>query len=268
MEPLVKLAAKLPEGYTEHAPPPDLARHVVCAWTRLVPNAFDGAAHRVLPDGCADVLFAFDRPGERNGGFVGASVVGPMTKAIVVQGPQPRLLIGVRFAPGFAFAALGVPAAELEDQQVAYDLVYHDAAADIDAMAGTASDTDRVAVVFDVVRRRLARGSAVPSYVRAALRRITAADGNIRVADLAREIGVTRQQLARQFSIHVGLTTKMFARVMRAQAAVARADAARAAYPRGVNWSAIAQDLGYYDQPHFIDEFKSLTGLKPGDWNR
>jgi AraC-like DNA-binding protein len=257
---------RVPEGYTEHTPPADLARHVICAWTRLVAPAFDGAVHRVLPDGCADVLFMFGRPGERGSGFVEASVVGPMTKAIVVQGPQPRLMIGARFAPGFAFAALGVPAAELEDQRVAYDLVYHDAAADIEAMAEPATDAERVAVVFDVVRRRLARGSAVPHYVRAAIRRIASVDGNIRVADLAEEIGVTRQQLARQFSLHVGLTTKMFARVMRTQAAVARADAARAAYPRDVNWSAIAQDLGYYDQPHFIDEFKSLTGLRPGEW--
>ena len=264
----MNLAAKLPDGYAEHRPPADLARYVICAWTRVVPAAFDGAVHRVLPDGCADVLFAFDRAGERAGEFAGASVVGPMTKAIVVQGPQPRLLIGVRFAPGFAFAALGVPASELEDQRIAYDLVYHDAAEDIEAMAETATDAERVTVIFEVVRRRLARGSAVPHYVRAALRRIAAAEGNIRVADLAKEIGVTRQQLARQFAIHVGQTTKMFARVIRTQAAVARADAARAAYPRPVNWSAIAQDLGYYDQPHFIDEFKSLTGLKPGDWNR
>jgi AraC-like DNA-binding protein len=72
--------------------------------------------------------------------------------------------------------------------------------------------------------------------------------------------------LARQFATHVGVTPKTFARVMRAQTALARADAARAAYPRVVDWSGIAYELGYYDQPHFIDDFKALTGVTPSKW--
>jgi AraC-like DNA-binding protein len=60
----------------------------------------------------------------------------------------------------------------------------------------------------------------------------------------------------------------MLARINRAQAALARADAARAAYPRQIDWSAIAFELGYYDQPHFIDDFKALTGRTPGEWSR
>jgi AraC-like DNA-binding protein len=64
----------------------------------------------------------------------------------------------------------------------------------------------------------------------------------------------------------VGVTPKTLARVMRARTALARADAARAAYPRIVDWSAIAYDLGYYDQPHFIDDFKALTGVTPAKW--
>jgi len=74
--------------------------------------------------------------------------------------------------------------------------------------------------------------------------------------------------LARQFATHVGVTPKTFARVIRAQSALARADAARGAYPRIVDWSAIAYDLGYYDQPHFIDDFKALTGVTPSKWER
>jgi AraC-like DNA-binding protein len=98
------------------------------------------------------------------------------------------------------------------------------------------------------------------------VRRVVRASGNLRVAAMAAEIGVTRQQLARQFATHVGVTPKTFARVMRAQSALSRADAARAAYPRPVDWSAIAYELGYYDQPHFIDDFKALTGLTPAKW--
>ena len=54
MEPLVN--ATVPEGYVEHAPPPDLATAVMCAWTRRVSSAADVALHRVLPDGTYDLI--------------------------------------------------------------------------------------------------------------------------------------------------------------------------------------------------------------------
>jgi len=264
MEPLVS-APIIPDGYAEHPPPPDLATAVMCAWTRRVSSEVDVALHRVLPDGCTDILFVFGRPGAHDRELVTASVVGAMTRPIVVQGPHPWLYVGVRLAPGYAQAAFGVPASDLTDLSVDYELLERDAAAHVDTIAA-ASEAECVAAAFEIVRRRLARGVAVSRSLRAAVRRIVQADGNLKVAALANEIGVTRQQLARQFAAHVGLTPKMLARVMRARAALGRAAAARMAHPRNVNWGAIAYELGYYDQPHFIDDIKEITGQTPGEW--
>lgn len=254
-------------GYAEHAAPADLAPWVACFWTRLAtPDAGVPVTHRVLPDGCVDILVTFD--GDGGSDAVSTAVgVGAMTKPMIVRGPGPRLYVGVRFKPGRAFAALGIPASQIVDETVAFELLAREARAELDALSSHASDAARLAAMIDLIRRRMANACAVPGSVRAAVQRIVNASGNLRIASLASEIGITRQQLARQFSLHVGVTPKMLARVMRAQAALARADAARAAYPRNVDWSAIAYDLGYYDQPHFIDDFKALTGSTPGDWN-
>jgi AraC-like DNA-binding protein len=40
----------------------------------------------------------------------------------------------------------------------------------------------------------------------------------------------------------------------------------RAGAARPVDWSAIAHALGYYDQSHFVDDFKALVGLTPSRW--
>jgi AraC-like DNA-binding protein len=42
------------------------------------------------------------------------------------------------------------------------------------------------------------------------------------------------------------------------------------AVPAGeaINWSALALDVGYYDQSHLVDEFKELTGVSPTVWQR
>jgi AraC-like DNA-binding protein len=264
MERLVTAADALPSGYTEHAPPDDLAPYVACFWTGRRTDG-DERRDRVLPDGCVDVIFVFDDA--RDGELSDAIAVGPMTKPIVPDRGS-RLFIGARFRPGRAFIAFGIPATELLDERVAYEAVTVDASIDVDAVAAASTDRERLHAVIDAVRRRLTGAGPVPASVRAAVKRILGASGNLRIASLASEVGVTRQQLARQFATHVGVSPKMLARVARTQAALARADAARAAYPRPLDWSAIAYELGYYDQPHFIDDFKAITGMTPGDWLR
>lgn len=270
-----RVSPTIQTGYAEYPAPPDLADYVACFWTRLataIGTPESPTIHRVLPDGCVDIVLGFGRSDEPSDGgdssVTEAMGVGAMTRPLIVTGHGPRLYVGVRFRPGFAFAALGVPASELTDEHVSYSVLARDAAAQLDAFSALATNEARLQAMVSLVRRRLAGAFIVPASVRAAVHRISTARGGLRVADLALSIGITRQQLARQFATHVGVTPKTFARVIRAHAALARADAARAAYPREVDWSAIAYELGYYDQPHFIDDFKALTGTTPGEWGK
>jgi AraC-like DNA-binding protein len=75
---------------------------------------------------------------------------------------------------------------------------------------------------------------------------------------------VTRQHLARRFSQLVGVSPKTFARVVRLGRVIERVRA----MPAGgaINWSALALDVGYYDQAHLVDEFRELTGVTPAAW--
>jgi AraC-like DNA-binding protein len=262
----------VPAGYAEHAPPADLASQVVCFWTGLERRSSAPASpvRRVLPDGCVDIILGFGRDDSDSAGeLTEAFGIGAMTKPLIVEGPGPRLHIGARFKPGFAFAALGMPASELTDDSIPFDVLARGADHEREQVAAETTDAARLSATIALVRRRLLRARetvVVPRSVRAAVRQILAADGNLRITDLAGDIGITRQQLAKLFATHIGVTPKLLARISRTQRALARADAARAAHPRGVDWSAIACDLGYYDQPHFIDDFKSLTGATPGEW--
>jgi AraC-like DNA-binding protein len=224
----------------------------------------------VLPDGCVDIVIGFGGAGSsgvaKSLEVTEAMGVGTMTRPLIISGEMPDFYVGVRFRPGYAMSALGVPASELTDDRIGYASLSADSESDLDTLARLESNEERFQAVVALVRRRLLGATGVPLSVRAAVQRITGASGNLRVASLAEDIGITRQALARQFATHVGVAPKTFARVMRTQAALARADAARAAYPREIDWSAIACDLGYYDQPHFIDDFKALTGVTPSRW--
>ena len=96
--------------YRESPPPAPLASHACCVWT----NAAGAGDHveRVLPDGCADIVWI---DGE------GIVVAGPATREVLVAIPAGAAALGVRFGPGAAGAALGVAAHEVRDRTVALE---------------------------------------------------------------------------------------------------------------------------------------------------
>jgi len=79
-----------------------------------------------------------------------------------------------------------------------------------------------------------------------------------RLADLEDRAGIGARSLQRMFDRHVGIGPKrmlMRSRVMDAVAAIDRGD------PRGI--ASLAQDLGWFDQSHFIRDFRAVTGRTP-----
>jgi AraC-like DNA-binding protein len=91
----------------------------------------------------------------------------------------------------------------------------------------------------------------------------TRVHGLVRVDDLATTAGVSARQLERQFAIHVGLSPKRFLRVLRFQQVLA---ALRDPSATTSNWADVAARHGFYDQAHFINDFKHFTGETPGAW--
>ncbi|MDF1506547.1 DUF6597 domain-containing transcriptional factor, partial [Roseisolibacter sp. H3M3-2] len=100
-----------PDAYAEHAPPPALRPFVACLWTRGAAPP-DAGAHRVLPDGCVDVLLA------TTGDAVRAVAVGTMTAAAIVPPSPGTAFVAARLRPGAARRLLGVSASALTDLDV------------------------------------------------------------------------------------------------------------------------------------------------------
>lgn len=214
--------------YREIAPTAALRPWVECFWTR---SAAGDASVPVLPDGCADLVF------DLTGGE--GMAVGTMTKPLVLPPSSAREFFGVRFRPGRAAAFLRIPLAEITDARVPLR----------DLWKSWSGELSLDALESELIRRLRPDRDA---RVDAAIARIAA--GTDRIENIAREIGISRQHLARQFLHHVGVSPKTFARVMRFQRVLA---------DRRGDWSDVAARHGYYDQSHLIVDFRELAGTTP-----
>lgn len=239
--------------YQEYSPCAALASYVACLWTCHVRPDGQALAHRVLPDNCIDILW---QDCDTHGG-----VAGMMSTAMRVPFARPVRTIAVRFKPGAASQFFNIPLHELTDLHPALADVWDAPIAHRFAEAlwsRPLSDAQAVAVVERLLLQRLQVGRRKTGLVEAAVDAIARSHGMLRIEALAESLGVTRQHLASQFRERVGLPAKQFARVCRFQHATRIIGSMQAH-----DWSSLALDLGYYDQPHMIHEFRELAGSTP-----
>ncbi len=85
-------------------------------------------------------------------------------------------------------------------------------------------------------------------------------NGACSISELMNELYVCRRQFERQFTLKVGVSPKHFARIRRISV-VCREMASRNWAIQ--DWHQFIHDAGYYDQSHFIKEFKAFTGRPP-----
>jgi transcriptional regulator GlxA family with amidase domain len=90
---------------------------------------------------------------------------------------------------------------------------------------------------------------------------IVGRSGQVRVDDLAFNAAMSARQLRRLFLEQLGLSPKHFCRVIRFRHSLPKLRATG----RG-DWTEVALECGYYDQAHFIHEFREFSGYTPGEF--
>jgi AraC-like DNA-binding protein len=235
--------------YTEIAPNYQLRPFVECFWTSETKGEAT-SSHRVLPDGCVDLIFELT-PGRET-----ADWVGTMTKTLVVEGCMPRRLFGLRFHPGGAKGLLNLRPKELTDQRIPFQSVTPSVEDVLDRLIE--SDSAPVEVVQRWLARTIVGDKSFP-LVQSIFRHVKKSSGKARVGSIASSLGLSTQYLNRVMNDCVGVDLKTFSRIIRMRACTESLRDKGV----GVDWLTVATDFGFYDQSHLIHEFNDLVGLSP-----
>jgi len=231
--------------YAEHPVPNHLAPYVECFWTLEADQPI--SEYPVLPDGCVDIVFSRGQ----------AQIVGTMTHARKFALSAGQFDCGVRFRPGMSYGFLRLPGTEMADRSLPLTEVWGTAGLDLNARLRDApSATECIGLIAGELR--ILPHDGVVQQVATA---IVARCGQVRVDELAFDAGMSARQLRRLFLEQIGLTPKHFSRVIRFRESVSRLAKTR----RG-DWTQVALDCGYYDQAHFINEFRELSGYRPAEF--
>ena len=245
--------------FSSHQPPPELAPWVRSIWCAGGGKADFGAPDPIVPDGCVEIVFNLADPfADRRGPQPLQLIAGQMTAPVTAVATGSVDLIGVRFRPGRAGAALRTPAGELRDRLVDASAVVG-GAGELRAALRHLPRERRLSHLTAVLARRLgARPMPDTSTVDHALVLIASQRGNVAIERVASEVGITRRHLERRFHEEVGLGAKQLARITRVHAVL------RALREQPLSSGAeIAAACGYSDQAHMIRECKALTGRTP-----
>jgi AraC-like DNA-binding protein len=230
--------------YCELAPDAALARWVECGW--FLESAAALTNHRVPPDGCIDIIY------DRRDGL---RAIGAMTTEQRFAYPESAFVAGIRFRPGMAGPFLGVAPAELTDRSAPLEEICRGRVRELHHRVEDAIS------IRDAVRILLANlppPAAAPNPVQRAIESAAAAKGNVNADHLASSANLSPRGFRRRCLEESGLGPKRLCRVLRFRHACTLARAS--VRP---DWAAIAVDAGYFDQAHFIHDFREFTGLTP-----
>jgi AraC-like DNA-binding protein len=117
---------------------------------------------------------------------------------------------------------------------------------------------ERFSILDAEILWRVERSRQLPTEIVWAWHRLVQSDGRIRIAELVRELGWSERHFARQFNEHIGLSPKVFARVLRFAGAVRVLTT-----DRSIDLADVALACGYFDQSHFTREFRAFAGTTP-----
>ncbi len=237
---------------------------------------FEGIQHphkvdRFLPNGDTEILidfnegpqFIYDNESLKETQacrHVWAS--GVRTEPITIPSGSNAAMMVISFKKGMAAPFFPFPMQELADRVLDADLVWgHDFTNLREQLLATREIYRRFQVVEGFLLQKFGSRLQVNPCVSFALDQMTHRPDEVGIARMNNQIGYSQRHFTDMFRRQVGVTPKAYLRIMRFQKAVKTIDAAR-----DIDWRQMSLDCGFYDQSHFINDFKHFSGFTPEEY--
>jgi AraC-like DNA-binding protein len=240
-------------AYHEFLPDIRLQDFIYCYWELKTSEMLDSPyIYRVVADGCMDIFFELDNPQENY-------IMGFSRKYTEFSIGRSFHYIGIRFLPAMLPHLFKVDAAELSNRVEALQDVLPGMAAFITNTFHPLQSTYSLNVVLDqYFLNHLSKTTlTTDNRLHQAIHIILQRHGVLNI-ETELDTGISPRQLRRLFEFYIGDTAKTFSKVVRFQNILHAKPSVQS-----LRQNKLFFDSGYYDQAHFIKEFKSFYGITP-----
>jgi len=225
----------------------------------------DDATHvkqKIIPDGFTEIIFHFGDHYRINLGGQWkrqetSLLAGQISTHFFLENTGVTDILGIKLKPSAVTHLFGVPMSSITDQVVGLGKVMEHKMKSVEAsIRKTKDDKERIKLIEAFFSESCA-GYPDNHPVDHALAMIFSKHGMLSVNDICKELSVTDRYIQQLFRKYVGLSPKFFARVIRFSYIF------QLIKENNPDWAAVVYQAGYYDQSHFIRNFKALTGKDP-----
>ena len=242
-----------PMTYQEYVPSEGLQPLIHCFWTLKSESDSSSTAHyRIVSDGCIDLFIDCND-------FQPILIAGTANTSQEALFPGKTQYFGIRFYPGCLQYFFNMPIREITNNMIPFQDVWNSRLHSIEEKLFEAGSTAyRIQLAEEFLLEQLANREKAPDErFLGVLQQILKKNGTLQIEkDL--HPGVSPRQLRRYFDYYIGFNPKTFSRIIRFQKTLK----AMMSQPKE-QWGKLCYDFGYYDQAHYIHEFKELSGLSP-----
>jgi len=221
----------------------------------------------VAPNGCSKIIIPYENSLEfRPNGCLqigkeqGLYFIGTRDTPVRIHASLRRTgFVWMDFQPHGAFALFGIPMRETTGRMLEGDVIFGTRYREIrETLCNLQTVSQKTDFLQDELVGLLGKNKRDGRLIGFSVRALEVTRGQLPINELTRLTGVTRRHLDQIFQVHVGLSPKVLASIFRFQKFYQK-------WAKGLSYEAIQEGLydHYYDQAHFIKEFKRMTGYPP-----
>lgn len=236
-------------SYEEIQPDRKIENFIYCFWQLKTQKKLNNEYnYRVVSDGCIDIFFEHNQPTEN-------FVMGFCNKFVQFPIGKEFDYIGIRFLPSAFTHLFGVNAHALSNQSQELNKVLPNLSEWITSKIKPLDSFENITKMLNTKMIEFLNTQVIQCDHRfiAALHLIFQKKGNL---DTEKDLntGLSSRQLRRIFNFYVGTTAKSFSNVVRFQYVLNTKPSKN---------SKLYFDVGFFDQAHFIKNFKTFYGVTP-----
>jgi AraC-like DNA-binding protein len=220
---------------------------------------------RIVPDGCMEMIFNLGdlfHQFLRDGKYITqprSFVFGQITSALEIAPSGRTGIIAARFHPqGFNIFS-PVEIRSMDNRAVSLEELYGNRGKLLEQQVLSAGTTEnRIEIIESFLTNLLSSPEAIDVLAKTSVELLLNTNGQVPIDKLAQQVHTSRRQLERRFSAAIGLSPKQLSKIIRLQATLKMMSEKKFS-----SLTELAHENGYFDQAHFVKDFKEFTGLSP-----